>query len=140
MNIREFQSASSRDFSLLKAPTTTSTIKNLLRHFAKQAFKHCIVDVKLGCLSLKIINVGPFSLCQRHWLAKNLGTVQLREGSLTAHHQPALHSSSLQQHPFGNISQITAIIDTGFLPNIVSMGPSSVHILHHTFNIHSHCT
>ena len=92
------------------------------------------------------------------WLAKNLnrssasqlfqlgkgpsrasrGTVQLREGSLTAQHQPALHSSSLQQHPFGNISQITAIIDTGFLLNIVSMGPSSVHILHPTFHTHSH--
>ena len=92
------------------------------------------------------------------WLAKNLnsssasqlfqlgkgpsrasrGTVQLREGSLTAQHQPALHSSSLQQHPFGNISQITAIIDTGFLLNIVSMGPSSVHILHPTFYTHSH--
>ena len=63
------------------------------------------------------------------------GTVQLREGSLTAQHQPALHSSSLQQHPFGNISQITAIIDTGFLLNIVSMGPSSVHILHPTFTL-----
>ena len=39
MNIREFQSASSRDFSLLKAPTTTSIIKNLLQHYAKLAFK-----------------------------------------------------------------------------------------------------
>ena len=64
--------------------------------------------------------------------------MQLRESSLTAQHQPALHSSSLQQHPFGNISQITAIIDTGFLLNIVSMGPSSVHILHPTFHTHSH--
>ena len=54
------EKASTRDFSLLKAPSTVSTIKNLLRDYAKWAFKNSIVDVKLGCLSSKIIIDEPF--------------------------------------------------------------------------------
>ena len=56
------EKASTRDFSLLKAHSPASKIKNLLRHYAKWAFKHCIVivDVKLGCLSSKIIINEPF--------------------------------------------------------------------------------
>ena len=34
------EKASTRAFSLLKAPTSACTIENLLRHYAKQTFNH----------------------------------------------------------------------------------------------------
>ena len=58
-NLRSFtvpgESPTTRAFSLLKVSTRTFSFKNLLRHYAKQAFK---TDVKLGHLSAKIITQG----------------------------------------------------------------------------------
>ena len=48
------EKAPSRALSLLKAPISAFTFKNLLRHYSKQAFVR-YVDIKFGHLFAKVI-------------------------------------------------------------------------------------